>query len=74
MLFVLFSYGPLLLTSQPEKIPYGIKRYQEETNRLYSVLESRLQEDGGRDYLVGEGKGKYSIADINGSFSLSILC
>ena len=43
--------------------PYGIKRYQDETRRLYSVLESRLQE---RDYLAGEGRGKFSIADING--------
>lgn len=37
------------------------------------MLESRLQEDGGRDYLVGAGKGKYSIADINGmSFDLRV--
>jgi glutathione S-transferase len=43
----------------PEKIPYGIKRYQNETKRLYSVLETRLQD---RPYLVGE---KYSVADIS---------
>jgi glutathione S-transferase len=43
----------------PEKIEYGIKRYQTETKRLYSVLETRLQD---REYLVGE---KYSIADIS---------
>jgi glutathione S-transferase len=43
----------------PEKIPYGIKRYQNETKRLYSVLEERLQN---RSYLVGE---KYSIADMS---------
>jgi glutathione S-transferase len=43
----------------PEKIPYGIKRYQNETKRLYSVLETRLQD---RTYLVGE---KYSVADIS---------
>lgn len=42
----------------PVKIPYGIKRYIEETERLYSVLESGL--DSG--YLVG---GKFSVADIN---------
>ncbi|KAJ4374033.1 hypothetical protein N0V83_002772 [Neocucurbitaria cava] len=46
----------------PEKIPYGIKRYQNETKRLYSVLEARLQD---RDYLVGKGKGKYSVADMS---------
>ncbi|KDQ10246.1 hypothetical protein BOTBODRAFT_178280 [Botryobasidium botryosum FD-172 SS1] len=46
----------------PEKIPYGIKRYQDETKRLYSVLDTRL---AGREWLAGPGKGKYSIADIN---------
>jgi glutathione S-transferase len=43
----------------PDKIDYGIKRYQNETKRLYSVLESRLQN---RKYLVGE---KYSVADMS---------
>ncbi|KIJ45134.1 hypothetical protein M422DRAFT_29987 [Sphaerobolus stellatus SS14] len=42
----------------PEKIPYGIKRYQDETRRLYSVVEQRLE---GREWLVGP---HYSIADI----------
>ncbi|TPX57762.1 hypothetical protein PhCBS80983_g03583 [Powellomyces hirtus] len=42
----------------PEKIPYGIKRYQDETKRLYSVMERALSDD--RDYLVGD----YSLADI----------
>lgn len=37
---------------------YGIKRYIDETKRLYSVLESRLQES---PYLAGS---KYTIADI----------
>ncbi|KDQ29264.1 hypothetical protein PLEOSDRAFT_1055238 [Pleurotus ostreatus PC15] len=46
----------------PEKIPYAINRYIEETKRLYGVLEIRLT---GRDWLVGPGKGQYSIADIN---------
>ncbi|KAG8988120.1 glutathione S- transferase, nitrogen catabolite repression regulator [Tulasnella sp. JGI-2019a] len=46
-----------------EKIPYGINRYIAETKRLYSVLELRLKS---RDYLAGDGKGKFSIADING--------
>lgn len=43
----------------PEKIPYGIDRYINETKRLYGVLDRRLQ---GRDFLVGDGKGKYSVA------------
>ncbi|CDU25843.1 related to glutathione s-transferase [Sporisorium scitamineum] len=42
-------------------VPYGIKRYHDETVRLYQVLEMGLE---GRDYLVGDGKGKYSLADI----------
>lgn len=41
----------------PEKIPAAIQRYQNETRRLYTVLESRLQES---EYLAGD----YSIADI----------
>lgn len=45
----------------PEKIQYGIDRYINETKRLYSVLDKHLEN---RDYLVGEGRGKYSIADI----------
>jgi glutathione S-transferase len=43
----------------PTKIDYGIKRYQNETKRLYSVLEARLSD---RTFLVGE---KYSVADIS---------
>lgn len=43
----------------PEKIQYGINRYQNETKRLYSVLESRLEHS---EYLAGD---KYSIADMS---------
>ncbi|KAJ4364363.1 hypothetical protein N0V95_000772 [Ascochyta clinopodiicola] len=46
----------------PEKIQYGVDRYQNETRRLYDVLEERLQ---GREFLVGKGKGRYSVADIS---------
>ncbi|CAE6440174.1 unnamed protein product [Rhizoctonia solani] len=69
----------------PEKIPYAINRYIDETKRLYSgkynasipssnynynnivfqresVLNDRLAD---REYLVGPGKGKYGVADIN---------
>ncbi|MBL6954814.1 MAG: glutathione S-transferase N-terminal domain-containing protein [Alphaproteobacteria bacterium] len=41
----------------PEKIPYAIDRYVNETNRLYGVLNSQLD---GRDWITGE----YSIADM----------
>ena len=42
----------------PEKIQYAIDRYQNETRRLYEVLERRLGES---EYLAGD---EYSIADI----------
>lgn len=42
----------------PEKIPYAIERYQKETLRLYSVLDSRLAKS---EYLAGD---EYTIADI----------
>lgn len=42
----------------PEKIPYAIKRYVEETARLYGVLDRRL---AGRAFVAGED---YSIADM----------
>ncbi|WP_018607294.1 glutathione S-transferase N-terminal domain-containing protein [Uliginosibacterium gangwonense] len=41
----------------PEKIPYAMKRYTDETARLYGVLNKQLE---GRDYVAGE----YSIADM----------
>jgi glutathione S-transferase len=41
----------------PEKIDYAIERYQNETKRLYTVLDGRLAD---REYLAGD----YSIADI----------
>ncbi|MDR6950766.1 GST-like protein [Ancylobacter sp. 3268] len=41
----------------PEKLPYAIDRYTNETHRLYGVMNKRL---GDRDYLAGD----YSIADI----------
>lgn len=42
----------------PEKIPYAMERYVKETNRLYGVLNRRLE---GRDFIDDEG---YSIADM----------
>jgi glutathione S-transferase len=46
----------------PEKIAYGIQRYVGETERLYGVLDKRLE---ARDYVAGPGRGRYSIADIS---------
>ena len=42
----------------PEKIPYAINRYVNETNRLYGVLNKRLAD---RAFMAGED---YSIADM----------
>ncbi|WP_281021786.1 glutathione S-transferase family protein [Rhodoplanes roseus] len=41
----------------PEQVPYAIKRYTDECNRLYGVMNRRLAD---REFLAG----KYSIADI----------
>jgi GSH-dependent disulfide-bond oxidoreductase len=41
----------------PEKIPYAIERYVNETNRLYGVLDRRLAD---REFVAGA----YSIADM----------
>jgi len=52
-----------------EKLPYAIKRYHDETLRLYSVLDDQLSGkytgEPKRDYLAGKGVGKYSWADMN---------
>lgn len=42
----------------PEKIPYAINRYVNETGRLYAVLNKRLSD---RPFMAGE---EYSIADM----------
>jgi GSH-dependent disulfide-bond oxidoreductase len=57
------GFGPMLGQNHhfrnyaPEKIPYAIRRYEDEANRLYGVLNRRLE---GRDYVADE----YSIADM----------
>ena len=57
------GFGPMLGQNNhfnvyaPEKIPYAMKRYSDETYRLFRVLNTQLQ---GRDYIAGE----YSIADM----------
>ena len=48
----------LLADGRPERIEYATRRYLDETKRLFSVLDSRLE---GRDYVAAD---QYSIADI----------
>ena len=55
--------GPMLgqnhhfKTYAPQKLPYAIDRYVNETNRLYGVLNKRLAD---REFVAGD----YSIADM----------
>jgi len=57
------GFGPMLGQNHhfalyaPEKIEYAIKRYRDETHRLYRVLDTQLE---GKDYIAGE----FSIADL----------
>lgn len=57
------GFGPMLGQNHhfaiyaPEKIPYAIKRYVDETHRLYRVLDKQLANS---EYVAGA----YSIADI----------
>lgn len=61
--FQVANVGPMFgqcghfLGYAPERVPYAIERYQNETRRLYGVMDRRL---GEHDYLAGD----YSIADM----------
>ena len=63
LMFQMGGVGPMFgqahhfLRAAPEQVPYGIKRYTDETRRLYGVLDKRLSEAA---FLAGE----YSIADM----------
>lgn len=63
LMFQMGGVGPMFgqahhfLRFAPEKIPYAMQRYKNETARLYGVLDERLGES---EFLAGE----YSIADI----------
>ena len=63
LMFQMGGVGPMFgqahhfLRAAPEQVPYGIKRYSDETRRLYGVLDKRLSQAA---YLADE----YSIADI----------
>ena len=62
-MFQMAGVGPMFgqrghfMRAAPEKIPYAIDRYTNESRRLLNVLEKRLAEV---EYLAGD----YSIADI----------
>ena len=43
------------------KSAYAEERYSTEGHRLYRVLNERLE---GRDFVSGEGRGEYTIADM----------
>ncbi|MFC0632835.1 glutathione S-transferase N-terminal domain-containing protein [Brevundimonas balnearis] len=50
------QYAPALIKDQ-RQIAYGVRRYTDETHRLYGVMDRRLKD---REYLAGD----YSIADM----------
>ena len=63
LMFQMGGFGPMLgqahhfVHFQPEASEYARRRYLEEADRLYSVLDDRLED---RAYVAGD----YSIADI----------
>jgi GST-like protein len=62
LMFQMGGVGPMFgqahhFIRNKEVVPYGIKRYSDETRRLYGVLQTRLAQ---AEYLADE----YSIADI----------
>jgi glutathione S-transferase len=63
LMFQMAGVGPMMGQANvfyryfPKKIPAAIERYQNESRRLFTVLDERLQDN---EYLAGE----YSIADI----------
>ncbi|KAJ1650548.1 Glutathione S-transferase 2 [Dispira simplex] len=64
LMFQVGGVGPMqgqaghFIKFAPENIPYGIKRYTEETKRLYNVLNNHLKD---KKYLVNN---QLTIADI----------
>ncbi|WP_430459657.1 glutathione S-transferase family protein [Thalassolituus sp. LLYu03] len=67
LMFQMGGIGPMMGQANvfyryfPEKIQPAIDRYQNEGRRLFTVLDTHLSD---RDFLVGQGRGEYSIADI----------
>ena len=64
LLWQMGGLGPMAGQNQhfavyaPERIPYATKRYVDETNRLYGVLDRRL---ASREFIAGD---EYTIADM----------
>ena len=64
LMFQMGGVGPMFgqahhfIRNAKEQVPYGIKRYSDETRRLYGVMDKRL---GEAQYLAGD---EYTIADI----------
>jgi GSH-dependent disulfide-bond oxidoreductase len=64
LMFQMGSVGPMLgqahhfLAYAPEKIPYAMRRYTNEANRLYGVMDRRLAES---EFIACD---EYTIADI----------
>ena len=64
LMFQMGGVGPMLGQTHhfrlyaPEKVPYAIDRYTNETKRLYSVMDSRLAKS---KFIAG---AQYTIADI----------
>ena len=64
LMFQMGGVGPMFgqthhfMRAAPEKLDYGIKRYHNETRRLYGVMDKHL---AGTPYLAA---GEYTIADI----------
>jgi len=63
LMWQMANFGPMLGQNHhfshyaPEKIYYAVERYLKETERLYGVLDDRLE---GREFVAGD----YSIADM----------
>ena len=68
LMWQMAGFGPMLgqvhhfVKYNKGKSEYSEKRYYNEAKRLYNVLEKQLE---GRDFIAGEGKGSYSIADMS---------
>ncbi|HEX9181920.1 MAG TPA: glutathione S-transferase N-terminal domain-containing protein [Burkholderiales bacterium] len=64
LMFQMGNVGPMFgqahhfIRNAREQVPYGIKRYSDETRRLYGVMQTRLSEAA---YLAG---AEYTIADM----------
>lgn len=67
LMWQMAGQGPMLgqvhhfVKYNPGRAPYAEDRYRAEAARLYKVLDTRLSD---RDFIAGEGRGAYSIADM----------